>query len=90
MAKAFMLSTIDNPFSPFTEFDSWYNFDIEKGYNSCSLLACFSFDSDELSEDLQKKEINRAIDEIISLDPVGIFMKVEEPSNKMIPPKNKI
>ena len=36
---AVMLSTIDNPFNPFDDFDSWFHYDIEKGYNSCSYLA---------------------------------------------------
>ena len=27
MTDQFMLSTIDNPFNPFVDFDSWKNFD---------------------------------------------------------------
>lgn len=34
-----MLTTVDNEFDPFTDFDSWYNFDVENGYNTCALIA---------------------------------------------------
>ena len=26
------ITTIDNPFNPFTEWDEWFNFDLQKGY----------------------------------------------------------
>lgn len=29
-AKDYLLTTIDNPFNPFTDWDSWYNFDQQK------------------------------------------------------------
>ena len=39
MAKAqCMLTTIDNPYNPFTQFSKWFMFDTEKGYNSCGYL----------------------------------------------------
>ena len=34
-----MLTTVDNPYSPFTQFDDWYSYDVLKGHNTCSLLA---------------------------------------------------
>ena len=46
MTDQFMLSTIDNPFNPFVDFDSWKNFDEDQGYNTCEYL---SLNSDELS-----------------------------------------
>ena len=30
----YRLTTIDNPFDPFTEFDQWILFDKDKGYDS--------------------------------------------------------
>ena len=36
---ASMLTTIDNPFDPFTQFDDWLRFDEEKGYHTCQFLA---------------------------------------------------
>ena len=52
-----MLSTIDNPFNPFENFDSWFLFDVEKGYNSCAYLARITKMSDEFTEDEEAEEI---------------------------------
>lgn len=32
------LTTFDNPFDPFEQFDLWYQYDTDKGYNSCAYL----------------------------------------------------
>ena len=37
--KTCALTTIDNPFDPFTQFDDWFRFDEAKGYHSCSYLG---------------------------------------------------
>ena len=34
-----MLTTVDNPFDPFDNFDEWYKIDMQFGYNTCGLLA---------------------------------------------------
>lgn len=74
--KQVMLTTIDNPFDPFDQFDSWINFDMEKGYNSCAYLARIAFTSDSLSDAENEQEIERAIDEIIRYDFMNIYKKV--------------
>lgn len=74
-----MLSTIDNPFNPFENFDSWFLFDVEKGYNSCAYLARITKMSDEFTEDEEAEEIERAIDEIIKYDFMNLYIKVTEP-----------
>ena len=73
-----MLSTIDNPFNPFENFDSWFLFDVEKGYNSCAYLARITKMSDEFTEDEEAEEIERAIDEIIKYDFRNIYKKVKK------------
>ena len=70
-----MLSTKDNPFDPFDQFTSWLLFDIEKGYNSCDYLGRIARTSDQLSDEENKKEIERAIDEIIKFDLTGMYVK---------------
>lgn len=73
-----MLNTIDNPYDPFEDFDSWYEYDIRKGYYSCGLLARIAKTSDDLSDLDNLEEIERAIDEIIELDPFKIYKKKSE------------
>ena len=75
MSKECMLTTIDNPFDPFEQFTSWLMFDIEKGYNSCSYLARIVNLSDDMTQKEIDDEIDRAIDEIITLNPLGIYIK---------------
>lgn len=77
-----MLSTIDNPFNPFENFDSWFLFDVEKGYNSCAYLARITKMSDEFTEDEEAEEIERAIDEIIKYDFMNLYIKVTESDMK--------
>ena len=71
------LTTIDNPFNPFEQFESWFLFDLDKGYNSCGYLDRIARTSDQLSEEENDQEIERAIDEIIKYDFRGIYKKVK-------------
>lgn len=76
MSSCCMLTTFDNPFNPFEQFESWFLFDVEKGYNSCSYLARIANLSDDLSQNEIDEEIERAIDEIIKYDFLNIYKKV--------------
>ena len=39
MAQSCALTTTDNPYDPFTQYDAWYRFDEGKGYHSCAYLT---------------------------------------------------
>lgn len=71
-----MLSTIDNPFDPFDDFDSWFMYDIDKGYCSCAFLARIGKFSDQLTDSENAEEQERAIDEIIKYDIFNVYKKV--------------
>lgn len=71
-----MLTTFDNPFDPFDDFHSWWMFDIDKGYNTCSKLARIARSSPEFSMKEDKEETERAIDEIIDHDFLNIYKKI--------------
>lgn len=75
-----MLTTVDNPWNPFTNWDEWFAFDTRSGYHTCGLLDRIAFVSDELSEADQAQALNDAIDEIVRENVLGIFRKVSPTS----------
>ena len=76
-----MLTTTDNPYDPFTQYEAWYRFDEDNGYHSCAFLARIARTSDQLSEQENMEEIERAIDDIIKYDHLGIYKKVKRKLN---------
>lgn len=73
----YRLTTVDNPYDPFDEFTQWFLFDEEKGYHTTSYLGRVARTSDQLSDEENNKEIERAIDEIIKYDFQNIYRKVK-------------
>lgn len=72
------ITTVDNPFNPFDDFDNWLRYDQDCGYCSCDYLARLANTSDSLSVVEYANEVSRAIDQIILYDPTGIYRKVTE------------
>ena len=77
-----MLTTFDNPYSPFTDFDQWYQFDQEHDYGTCEFIARFLFNSDALSDPENDEETERVIDDIVKNDVRQIYRKVRETDYK--------
>lgn len=75
------LTTIDNPFNPFDEFDEWLRFDNDKGYNTCEYLARISINSTEFGDELFDELNEEAIDEIVRMNPNGLYKKVYNSKN---------
>lgn len=76
------LTTFDNPYNPFEQFTQWLMFDTQKGYDSCSYLGRIARTSEQLSDEENDREIERAIDEIIKYDFRNIYTKVTRQQNK--------
>lgn len=70
------LTTIDNIWNPFTNFDQWFAFDLQNQHYSNQVLAKIALVSEELSDEENRQEIERAIDRILELDPIKEFAKV--------------
>lgn len=80
----YMLTTVDNPFDPFTQWDEWFAFDESNGYHSCSLLARVAVTSSELSDLDQLIAIQEAIDEVVSVNMSGMHRKVSQSNVKLL------
>lgn len=72
-----MLSTIDNPFNPFIDFDAWNHWDRVAGYHTLAYLARIIFTSPDLSDVEQDEAIEAAIDEIIEENITGMYITVQ-------------
>ena len=71
-----MLTTFDNPYNPFEQFDEWYSYDMEKGYDCCGRLDRLTHFTDEMTDDEMNQETERAIDRLIELDFTDTFTKI--------------
>lgn len=78
----YAITTKDNPYDPFTQFRDWLLFDESHNYCTCSYLARICNCSDLLSDEENNLEKERAIDEIIKYDFMGIYKKVENKNYK--------
>ena len=73
-----MLTTVDNPYDPFTDYDLWYAFDEQQGYHTCSFLARIANISSIQTEEEEDEAIESAIDEIVREDPFGLYEKITD------------
>ena len=55
------VTTVDNPFDPFTQWDQWYRYDEKCGYQTCERLAALANVSNQLSDEEYDRSITNAI-----------------------------
>ena len=78
--KEVTITTIDNPFNPFDDYISWFLFDIEHGYYTSSKLARLTNLRSDMSDLEELEEVERAVDRLIEIDPLDIYIKVTRES----------
>lgn len=81
-----MLTLIDNPYDYFTQFDEWFMYDNEQQSkldlpNNCCgyldrIVAQLGGITDDMTENEENQLIDKAIDEIIAINPFHIYKKV--------------
>lgn len=76
--QAYMLTTIDNPYNPFVDFDRWFEYDEVTGYKSCERIAKLAKVNSGMSNDEIAEAIENAIDIIVTNDFTNLFRKVDE------------
>lgn len=78
-SKRMWLTTVDNPFNPFTQFDDWYAYDLAMGYDTCGRIARLAPTSDENLTEFENIElINEACNIILDQFDDEVFKLVFE------------
>ena len=76
METEVMLTTFDNPYDPFDDFDQWYSYDKQMHHDTCEKIARIARSFEDFSTIEEKQETERAIDEIIDNDFLNKYVKV--------------
>jgi hypothetical protein len=74
-----MLTTKDNPFNPFVNYDAWEQWDEDNGYYTPQLVARVSNPSVDLSDEEQEALYVSACDFIITNDLTGMYTLIADP-----------
>ena len=88
-SRVAMLTTLDNPFDPFTQWTDWQRFDEDNGYNSMNYLARIAILSPDLPLDDYNEAVEAAIDEIVELNLTGNYKKVYEDEKSLSLPVDR-
>lgn len=79
------VTTMDNPYDYFTEFDEWYAYDISHGYdiigkpyNTLNYVARIADVNDSMTDEEYSMAVNDAVDEICRLNLTGNYRKIYE------------
>lgn len=85
----FLITTTDNPWNPFTNFDEWNSFDTEYGYCTWQRIdRLMPVDYLRMSESEINQLINKVMDRLVELLP-NTYMKVFNSDEETKESKNK-
>lgn len=73
-----MLSTIDNPYNPFTDYGKWLQWDHDHEYFTQEYLARIANISIEMEDEAADMLIEQAMREIVENDESGTFIIVKQ------------
>ncbi len=81
MRTQYRITTIDNPYCPWTQFKQWYAYDLQQGYNTLGWLDVVTFCYEGMSDDDYEIEIEKGINELLRIDVYGKFLKIKKPES---------
>lgn len=77
--KDMWITTVDNPFDPFTQFERWFNFDEQKNYRTCERVARLAHcNFDNLTAKENDELINQAMNTLVELYGDKVYRLVVE------------
>ena len=94
-----MLTTFDNPYNPFSDFDSWKKWDEDNGYFTSELLAAVIGNTDDVLDEVEEAQRHAMAMMKVQLKMFGLFvvqihkhrfvyqlLKMKNQKNKFTPP----
>lgn len=86
----YMVTTIDNPWNPFSHYHEWLSYDMTHCYHTDEWIAVLSKTSNDLGTEEQQEQVDAGVDSLLALDPYGLHVKVyEDEADYLIPIYNK-
>ncbi len=76
--SAVFVTTEDNPYDFFTQFDQWHSFDTEKGYNTLNYVARVAQTDSDMSEKEYEEAVEEAVNDIVRINLTGNYKKIRE------------
>lgn len=78
MSDEFLLTTIDNPYNPFKDYEAWLSWDMKAGYDTSGFLARMAAYSSALSDAEQEENIQATMREIVANNVTGMYALIRE------------
>ena len=76
-----MLSTSDNPYNPWTDYDKWLAWDESSGYNTNNYLARLCNTLAGMSDEDEEYVYRLAVDSILEQNITGNYVLVPNPNS---------
>ncbi len=68
MSSDSFLTTIDNPYDPFKQFEEWWKYDHTNGYCTCEYLDRVANVPSSLPEEMKEQLIDSAMNDIVRIN----------------------
>lgn len=77
--KDMWITTVDNPFDPFTQWERWFNFDEQHNYKTCERVARLAHcDPTTLTEKENDEFVNQALISLVDMYGDNVYRIVVE------------
>ena len=76
-----MLSTSDNPYNPWTDYDRWHDWDISHGYDTAGYIAALSNTLSSMDDEDNEVVYNEAVLNIVEQNITGTYIIVPQPAD---------